>query len=102
MHMASYTIARLVLSSKLIDEAGGIEERVIWAVPKSARYPEGVRYRLAYVPKGAEKPAILYDNHHPKGHHRHIGERQLPYDFTGVERLLEDFRRDIEAMNEDA
>ena len=96
--MASYTIARLISRSKLIDESGGIEERVIWAVPKSARHPEGVRYRLAYIPKGAGRPAVLYDNHHPKGHHRHIGERQFSYDFTGVERLLEDFRRDIEAI----
>lgn len=98
--MASYTIvsARLIYKSKLIDEAGGIEERVVWAVPKCAQQPEGVRYRLAYVPKGGGKPAVLYDNHHPKGHHRHIGERQLPYDFMGVERLLEDFQRDIEAI----
>lgn len=90
-------MTRLIHELKLIDEGGGIEQRVIWDVPKSARNPEGIRYRLAYVPKGQKKPTVLYDNHHPKGHHKHLGDRQIPYDFLGVERLLEDFRRDIEA-----
>ena len=90
-------MARLIHKLKLIDEAGGIEERVIWAVPKSAVQPEGIRYRLAYIPKGRKSPAVLYDNHHPKGRHKHLGERQLAYEFAGVEKLLEDFRRDIEA-----
>lgn len=56
------------------------------------------RSRLAYIPKGRKKPAVLYDNHHPKGHHKHIGERQVAYDFVGAEKLLQDFRRDIEAV----
>ena len=91
-------MTRLIHKLKLIDEDGGIEERVIWEVPRSARQPEGVRYRLAYIPKGRRKPAVLYDNHHPKGHHKHIGGRQIGCVFTDVERLLEDFRRDIEAI----
>jgi hypothetical protein len=90
--------ARLIHALKLIDEAGGIEERKIWEVPKDAKHPDGIRYRLAYIPRGQKKPAVLYDNHHPKGHHKHIGERQSAYDFAGVEKLLEDFRHDIEAL----
>ena len=89
--------SRLIHRLKLVDEDGGIEERVIWEVPASRRNPQGIRYRLAYIPKGAERPAVLYDNHHPKGHHKHVGGLQLPYEFAGVERLLEDFGRDIEA-----
>ncbi len=90
-------MARLIHEWESIDEAGGIEQRVIWEVPRSTQNPEGIRYRLAYIPKGREKPSVLYDNHHPKGHHKHIGDRQIPYDFQGIERLLIDFRRDIEA-----
>ncbi len=91
-------MTRLIHRLKLIDDSGGTEERVIWGVPRSPRNPDGIRYRLAYIPKGAAAPKVLYDNHHPKGHHKHIGARQAAYEFLGVERLLEDFRRDIEAL----
>jgi hypothetical protein len=83
---------------KLVDEVGGIEERVIWMVPQSARYPGGIRYRLEYIRKGEREPSILYDNHHPKGHHRHYGKLQEPYNFSDVENLLKDFRDDIERL----
>lgn len=89
-------MARLIHYLKLVDDTGSIEERVIWAVPHSMGHPEGIRYRLAYIPKGAKGPTVLYDNHHPKGHHKHIAGRQVAYDFISVEKLLEDFRRDIE------
>ena len=90
--------ARLIHSIKLIDELGGIEERRIWAVPKDVTSPDGIRYRLAYIPAGQRTPAVLYDNHHPKGHHKHIGGRQSVYRFISVEYLLRDFGRDIEAL----
>lgn len=88
-------MARLIHGVKLID-AGGIEEQVIWEVPKSAKYPDGVRYRMAFIRHGEKRPAVLYDNHHPKGHHRHIGGQQSAYSFAGVERLLADFDRDVQ------
>ncbi|PIP81440.1 MAG: hypothetical protein CO113_10515 [Elusimicrobia bacterium CG_4_9_14_3_um_filter_62_55] len=90
--------ALLIHSLKLIDEAGGIEERKIWRIAKSEKNPDGVRYRLAYIPRGQKRPAVLYDNHHPKGHHKHIGERQVAYAFDGVGKLLKDFESDIEAL----
>lgn len=47
-------VGKLVLREKVIDEQGGIVELAIWQVPKPADFPEGVRYRLAYVPPGEE------------------------------------------------
>lgn len=91
-------MAQLIHYLKLVDDAGATEERVIWCVPRSVTNPDGIRYRLAYIPKGAKTPAVLYDNHHPKGHHKHVSGHQAAYEFGGVERLLEDFRRDIEAL----
>lgn len=91
-------MARLIHHVKLLDGAGATEERVIWEIPRSAKYPDGVRYRLAYIPKEARGPAVLYDNHHPKGHHKHVAGRQHAYEFHDVDRLLADFRRDIEAL----
>ncbi|MEQ1919564.1 MAG: DUF6516 family protein [Elusimicrobiota bacterium] len=59
--------------------------------------PEGIRYRLAYIPAGAGSPAVLYDNHHPKGHHKHIRGVESVYDFVDWEKLIEDFEKDKEA-----
>ena len=39
-------------------------------------------------------PAVLYDIHHPKGHHRHRGARQGASPFSGVDQLLADFLAD--------
>jgi hypothetical protein len=64
--------ATAVLREKVIDEEGNILELVIWRVPATPRSPSGVRYRLAFVRRDEENPAVLYDNHSPKGHHRHI------------------------------
>jgi hypothetical protein len=68
--------AVLIRSGKWTDERGNLYQLVLWKVARSSRYPDGVRYRLAFIRCGEEKPAILYDNHHPKGHHRHIEERE--------------------------
>lgn len=89
--------ARLLHRFKL-EDAGGLEERVAWEVTVSRKYPEGIRYRLVFVRAGEKQPAVLYDNHHPKGHHRHVGGHQEAYSFAGFERLLEDFRKHVEEL----
>jgi hypothetical protein len=38
---------------------------------------------------------VLYDNHHPKGHHRHVGGIEEAYEFAGVDRLVADFAADV-------
>ena len=81
--------ARLVLREKVIDEEGNITEVAIWAVPGRRSGPERIRYRLAFVRRGEQIPAVLYDNHHPKGHHRHIEGTEKPYVFVDVDRLID-------------
>jgi hypothetical protein len=90
--------AKLIHWQKLVDPAGGIEERKIWDFSKSEKYPDGIRYRLAYIKAGQDSPVVLYDNHYPKGHHKHVAGRETAYQFSGVEQLLADFRQDIEAL----
>jgi hypothetical protein len=34
---------------------------------------------------------LRYDNETGKGDHRHIGPKEEPYQFTSIEKLLEDF-----------
>ena len=57
-----------------------------------------MRYSLAYVPPGAQRPAIVYDNHAGKGHHKHIGERQEQYPLRGVDELVRDFLTDVDRL----
>ena len=76
---------------------GSIEQCVIWDVPRSHENPEGISYRLAYIPAGARSPAVLYDNHHPKGHHKHIRGVESAYEFSDWKTLIEDFKRDKKA-----
>jgi len=87
--------ATLLRQTKYIDADGDLVELVLWQVVRSAKYPDGLRYRLTFVPAGTGVPVVLYDNHHPKGHHRHRGRVEQPYPFTTVARLLRDFLRDV-------
>jgi len=83
--------ATLLRHRKWTDERGNLYEIVLWKVARSARHPEGIRYRVAFVLSGEKAPALLYDNHHPKGHHRHVGTREEPYLFSTVRQLVADF-----------
>jgi hypothetical protein len=84
-----------ILREKVIDEEGNIVELAIWRVPVTPRVPAGVRYRLAFVRAGEAAPAVLYDNHHPKGSHRHVEGVEESYAFQDVDALLVDFRADV-------
>ena len=94
--------AKLLHFFRDIDDVKGRKEGKVWTVPIDGKNPDGIRYRLVYIPAGHKKPAVLYDNHHPKGHHKHIGGREIAYEFSGIESLFEDFERDVEAYNENA
>jgi Family of unknown function (DUF6516) len=87
--------AELYLRSKLTDDERNIREIVIWKVERSTNTPDGVRYRLAFIPAGERRPRVLYDNHPPKGHHRHIVGTQSAYRFEMVTKLLRDFEASI-------
>ncbi len=87
--------AVVLLREKTTDEQGNLREMVIWRVPRTRQQPDGVRYRLALIRAGDKRPTILYDNHHPKGHHRHVTGSEEPYSFIDVGRLIADFLADV-------
>ncbi len=93
--------ATAVLREKVIDEGGNVLELVIWRVPSTARSPSGVKYRLAFVRRDEGDPAVLYDNHSPKGHHRHVEGVEEPYSFLDVDQLLVDFIADVRRITGD-
>jgi hypothetical protein len=72
-----------------------ILEMTVWRVPVPVIGCNHLyRYRLFYGYPGAR--VIGYDNEPPKGDHKHIEDRQEPYVFTDVERLVADFLADVE------
>lgn len=76
--------------------AGGIVEMVVWAVPRPVPPAEhGFKYRLVFVRDGQR--LVGYDNERGKGDHKHLGAVEVPYTFRGVEALVADFMRDVEA-----
>lgn len=68
----------------------------LWLVPRPVRGSRHLfRYSLSYGRDGQR--LIGYDNEPGKGDHRHYGNHQEPYKFTGPEHLIADFLADLHA-----
>ena len=86
--------AVLVRHIKVIDELDNTIEIKIWNIPEPTKdKPHGYKYSLVYIVNG--KRVIGYDNSEGKGDHRHYGGTEKPYKFKSIDKLFEDFKRDI-------
>jgi len=62
-------------------------EVVIWKVARPVRGSDhNYKYRLALMVSG--ECVMRYDNEAGKGDHPHIGDREEPYSFSAVFRVL--------------
>lgn len=74
---------------------GAFVEMVVWRVPRPVSgSSHGFKYRLALVHEGL--CVLRYDNEAGKGDHKHIGDKEFPYRFRGLEQLQTDFWSDVE------
>jgi hypothetical protein len=90
-----YMRATPVARVKEVRDDGSIIEIVIWELPEPLLpCAHHYKYRLYFGGKGVCR--VRYDNERGKGDHRHFGEDEQSYGFTTIERLIEDFRLDIE------
>lgn len=87
-----------------------------WLVVPSERIPHGIHYSLTFHNPYGNR-ILGYDNAHaikppkkfkyagrllPYDHrHRHPRDRGVPYEFTGVQKLLNDFFADVSRMLEE-
>ena len=70
------------------------------AVPQPLRgSAHGFKYRLAYVADGV--CVLRYDNEAGKGDHKHFGDVETAYVFSGPETLLADFWKDVTRWNDE-
>jgi len=88
--------AKLIRYDKITDELGNTTEIRMWSVPKSGDKPYGFKYFLVYIVNS--KRIVGYDNAEGKGDHKHYREREEPYVFESLEKLAEDFYRDVEQI----
>ena len=87
--------AKRVLEQKLEFEDGGILQLKIWELPESNDdYPNGIKFSLFFGYPG--KRCVGYDNHHGKPDHKHLGEKEFPYQFTTIDQLVDDFMLDVQ------
>ncbi len=91
--------ARKVLHKKTKFEDGAIREMVIWQLSETTKNrPHGIKYRLYYGKEGQR--LVGYDNETGKGDHRHFLGKEFPYKFENVEKLLADFKDDIQSVRQ--
>ncbi|MFT7723810.1 MAG: DUF6516 family protein [Roseateles sp.] len=88
--------AQLITRFRDVTPEGGVLELVVWRVPEPVPpTTHGFKYRAAYALNGVR--VIGFDNERGKGDHRHAGDKELPYTFSTVEQLVEDFIAAVDA-----
>jgi len=88
--------AELITRFRDVSQDGTGIEMVVWRVPAPVAPSEhGYKYRLVYVVGGQR--VIGFDNERGKGDHVHRGDLESPYTFVDVDRLIDDFIREVQA-----
>ncbi|ABS63659.1 conserved hypothetical protein [Parvibaculum lavamentivorans DS-1] len=91
--------AELLYRARTYFRDDAFAEAVLWKLPAPLKgSSHSFKYRLALVI--SDECVLRYDNEAGKGDHRHIGEREEPYEFVDPETLLADFSADVERMLE--
>jgi hypothetical protein len=82
--------AQLITRFEDVTPDGAILEVVIWKVPKPVPPADhGYKYSAVNVVDGVR--IVGFDNERGKGDHCHLDGGEVPYTFTGVDQLIEDF-----------
>ena len=68
-------------------------ELTIWEIDDLDKFPDKIKYSLIFTESENLTNKILFDNHHPKGHHYHINNEQYLYEFKNIEELINDFQQ---------
>jgi Family of unknown function (DUF6516) len=90
-----YMKAALLVRSKEVRDDGVIEEVVIWELPEPLPPSQhSFKYRLFYGRPGEDR--IRFDNERGKGDHRHVNGEEVVYIFESLDKLLDDFDRDVQ------
>jgi len=87
--------AKLLFKEKNLLEDGYIVELVLWKLPRKTKdRSHGYKYRL-YFGDSEGNCLVRYDNESGKGDHKHIGKKEIAYEFVDKNKLIEDFYHDV-------
>jgi len=80
---------------------GSLVSVVIWLLPEAyTERPHGFKYRLNYCTANGAT-LVRYDNEKGKGDHKHFSNgTEESYKFQDIDKLLDDFWRDIDEILE--
>lgn len=84
--------ARLRFYLKNVLHGRYVVELSIHEVGVSSKYPDGIKYGLICNDLKTGD-YVLVDNHHPKGPHAHVNEREFSYTYVDDDKLIEDFKK---------
>lgn len=89
----------MLYRSKSMLSDGAILEMVVWKVPQPLPGSlHSYKYSLFYGYPGQR--VVGYDNERGKGDHRHVKGHEEPYQFSTIEKLIDDFLRDVETRRQ--
>ncbi|WP_434623365.1 toxin-antitoxin system TumE family protein [Azospirillum sp. B2RO_4] len=92
--------AMLLIRRRVAFGSRDFAELVVWRVPEPVPpTTHGFKYRLVYIVDGQR--VVGFDNERGKGDHRHDGDVEEPYRFSGVEQLVADFLDAVSAWRRD-
>lgn len=87
--------AIMLLRTRLTVSETSFVDIKIWRVPLPVRMSlHQFKYSLALVSNGL--CVLRYDNEAGKGDHKHVGEEEISYAFEGLEKLQDDFWKDVD------
>ncbi|MGH9616092.1 MAG: toxin-antitoxin system TumE family protein [Acidobacteriaceae bacterium] len=87
--------ADLLIHERVFFEDEFMIEIKVWRVPEPVPpTTHGLKYSLFYGRAGFR--IVGYDNERGKGDHCHYKNQEQTYEFTSIEKLLADFKADVE------
>jgi uncharacterized protein DUF6516 len=84
----------LIEEREYFEDASFVVRRVKHVPARVPGSRHDYKYSMSYVVQ--DKRVIGYDNERGKGDHRHYKDVETSYTFHSIERLLADFRADVE------
>ncbi len=86
--------AELLFRYRTVFEEGYFLRVIVWKTPENVPpSTHGLKYSLFYGRPGER--IVAYDNERGKGDHRHYRSTELPYEFTSLAKMLQDFEMDV-------
>ncbi|MBK1618010.1 hypothetical protein CKO42_06000 [Lamprobacter modestohalophilus] len=89
--------ATLILKDRFELATDRFVELIVWELPAPLRgSAHRFKYRLVLIVDGV--CVLRYDNEASKGDHKHVGSHEIPYSFTNLKQLTQDFWTDVSCL----